>query len=147
MEFKTVPRESRCNMRALNVYTHYNLRILNFWKASDAIANVHRPETPAGRATRRKFAPAAQLHRQPRQGPRHHARAVDCTVSIAAAGRIVAGRSGGGAGTAADLAGAPARSAGRARVARAPARPQGSPGQQVISDTVRPPTGRRSRQF
>src|SRR4030088_2510698 len=68
--------------------------ILNFWKALDPAAYVSRSETPAGCATRRELAPAAQLHRQPCQGSRHDPRAMDRTVPIAAAGRIIAGRSG-----------------------------------------------------
>src|SRR5436190_23184142 len=102
-------------MRALNEYTHYNLRNLNFWKAlGPSQAHVARSETPADRPTRRKLAPIAQLHRQPRQGARHHPRTMDRTISIAAARRIVASRFGRCPRTAADLAGAPARSSGRA---------------------------------
>src|SRR6266403_3106286 len=36
MGFTTVPRGRRYNMRALNVYTHYILRIVNIWKALQA---------------------------------------------------------------------------------------------------------------
>ena len=62
------------------------------------------------------------------------------------AGGIVAGRSRRRARIAADLAGAPARPAGRARPARAAARSQGSARQPAVSDGERPPACRRSRQ-
>src|SRR6266403_3119895 len=94
-------QECRYNMRALNVYTHYILRILNFWKAFKDFCSprtftpdVARSETPADCATGRKLSSAAQLHRPPCQESWHHARAVDCAVSIAAAGGIVASRFG-----------------------------------------------------
>src|SRR4029077_16801156 len=121
--FKTVPSGRKYNMRALNAYTHYNLRILNIWKGLGRQQlhpfdqNVARSKTPVDCPTRRKFAPAAQLHRPPRQGARHHACAVDRVVSPAGARGVVASRSRRRARTAADLAGAAARSAGRTWIA------------------------------
>src|SRR5260370_28831681 len=109
------------------------------------IKNVARSETPADCATRRELAAAAQLHRPPRQATRHHARAVDRVVSLAAAGGADSGRSRRRARTATDLAGAAARPPGRTSIARAPARSHGPPGQPAVLDPARPPARRRSR--